>query len=110
MVLNETPGKNKYLRQKKFSLLKRIQNEAQMEIEGITLPAFKKLSEFIVKDYMKHLRKAPGLDSLKGGPDLYAAVLRWTTTVKKFSPKRVQDLGFKVKYCWRLLTRSYQYC
>ena len=49
-----------------------------------------------MKNYSKNLRKEPGIGSTPEGLELYAALLRWFTTVTNITPKKVHNMGLKV--------------
>jgi uncharacterized protein (DUF885 family) len=56
------------------------------------IPQYKKMSEFLKKEYLPASRKTSGIGSLAFGKDLYAVyVKQWTTT--SMTPEEIHELG-----------------
>lgn len=56
----------------------------------------KDFSHFIADDYMKNVRKGPGLVHAKNGLGLYKNLLKWYTTVDNITPEKLHDMGKQV--------------
>ena len=58
------------------------------------IPQYKKMTDFLTKEYLPASRKTSGIESLPFGKDLYAAyVKQWTTT--EMTPEEIHELGLK---------------
>ena len=58
------------------------------------IPQYKKMTDFLNKEYLPASRKTSGIGSLPFGKDLYAAyVKQWTTT--QMTPEQIHELGLK---------------
>lgn len=56
------------------------------------VPTYRKLADFLEKEYLPHARTTSGVDAIPGGAELYAyAVPYWTTTSR--SPAEIHALG-----------------
>lgn len=63
-------------------------------INGKLIPQYKKMSDFLTKEYLPASRTTSGIGSLPFGKDLYAAyVKQWTTT--QMTPSAIHELGLK---------------
>lgn len=58
------------------------------------IPQYKKMADFLKKEYLPASRKTSGIGSLSFGKDLYTAyVKQWTTT--EMTPEEIHNLGLK---------------
>ena len=58
------------------------------------IPQYKKMAEFLKKEYLPASRSTSGIGSLPFGKELYAAyVKQWTTT--EMTPEEIHELGLK---------------
>ena len=58
------------------------------------IPRYKKMADFLTKEYLPASRKTSGIGSLAFGKDLYAIyVKQWTTT--EMTPEQIHELGLK---------------
>jgi uncharacterized protein (DUF885 family) len=61
-------------------------------IEGSIVPSYKKLADFLKKDYLPKARTSAGINALPGGDLYYAYLVRyWTTTGK--TPDEIYNTG-----------------
>jgi uncharacterized protein (DUF885 family) len=61
-------------------------------IDSAVIPAYQKLYDFFIDDYMPNCRKEPGIASVEGGLDYYAYTANYFTTTDA-TPKQIHDLG-----------------
>jgi len=71
---------------------KRLHDAVLAAVDGKVRPAYKKLADFIAKDYAPHGRTEPGLWSLPNGDALYKFAIEQQTTTNK-SPEEIHALG-----------------
>ena len=58
------------------------------------IPQYKKMADFLTKEYLPASRSTSGIGSLPFGKDLYATyVKQWTTT--EMTPEQIHELGLK---------------
>ncbi len=63
-------------------------------IKNKLIPQYKKMADFLNKEYLPASRSTSGIGSLPFGKDLYAAyVKQWTTT--EMTPEAIHELGLK---------------
>ncbi|MBL0358720.1 MAG: DUF885 domain-containing protein [Chitinophagaceae bacterium] len=63
-------------------------------IDSQVVPAFKKLTDFIEKEYLANSRSSSGIDSIPNGKAKYNFLIRqWTTTNK--TPDEIYETGLK---------------
>lgn len=63
-------------------------------INNKLIPQYKKMADFLTKEYLPASRATSGIGSLPFGKDLYAAhVKQWTTT--EMTPEAIHELGLK---------------
>jgi len=63
-------------------------------IREVTIPAYKRLHEYMQKEYLPHARPQVGMSSLPQGTSWYAYLAqRYTTT--KLTPEQIHELGLK---------------
>lgn len=70
----------------------RLQSESYATVSEELLPALRHLQEYIKYEYSSQVRGSPGVSSMQGGREFYAAVLQWHTSTK-MTPQEVHDLG-----------------
>jgi len=71
---------------------KRLHDAVIAAVDGKVRPAYRKLADFIAKDYAPKGRTEPGLWALPGGDELYRYDVAQQTTTKK-TPQEIHDLG-----------------
>ena len=71
---------------------KRLHDAVIAAVDGKVRPAYKKLGDFIAKDYAPKGRAEPGLWALPNGDALYRYDVENQTTTKK-SPEEIHELG-----------------
>ena len=71
---------------------KRLHDAVIAAVDGKVRPAYKKLADFIAKDYAPKGRTEPGLWSLPNGDALYRYDVEHQTTTNK-SPEEIHQLG-----------------
>ena len=73
---------------------KRLHDAIVAAIDNEVRPAYKKLGEYIAKDYAPYGRKDPGLWSLPNGDALYRFAVKQQTTTA-MDPQAIHELGLK---------------
>ena len=71
---------------------KRLHDAVIAAVDGKVRPAYRKLAEFVEKDYAPKGRTEPGLWALPGGDALYRFDVEQQTTTSK-SPAEIHELG-----------------
>ena len=72
----------------------RLQSESYATVSEELLPALRHLQEYIKYEYSSQVRGSPGVSSMQGGREFYAAVLQWHTSTQ-MTPQEVHDLGLE---------------
>ncbi len=73
---------------------KRITDEYKNSITNVIIPAYKRLGDFLQKEYLPKARATSGWSSMPGGDEWYAYLVRQQTTTKK-TPEEVYQTGLK---------------
>ena len=74
------------------SAKKRLTDAYTALILDLISPAYKKLGDFLEKEYLPKARKSTGISAVPGGSDLYSYLVRfWTTTSK--TPDDIYNTG-----------------
>lgn len=71
---------------------KALRNEAWKIIQSEIIPAFAKLHEFLVGDYIPHSRESIGASALPNGAEWYAYLVQRSTTTT-LTPKEIHAIG-----------------
>ena len=71
---------------------KRLHDAIIAAVDNKVRPAYRKLADFVAKDYAPKGRTEPGLWSLPNGDELYKFAIEQQTTTTK-SPQEIHDLG-----------------
>ncbi|XP_071087216.1 uncharacterized protein [Haliotis cracherodii] len=71
-----------------------MKKQVEMELTTNIRPSLEKLKDFIVNEYMHHLRPAEGVCTLKNGASYYQMCLNFHMSCD-MSPQEVHDLGLK---------------
>lgn len=71
---------------------KRLHDAILAAIDQDVRPAYRKLGEFVAKDYAPHGRSQPGIWDLPNGDAIYRYDVEQMTTTKE-SPQQIHDLG-----------------
>nr|WP_309755532.1 DUF885 domain-containing protein [Flavobacterium sp.] len=76
------------------SIKKDLTDKYTATIKNKLIPQYKKMADFLNKEYLPASRSTSGIGSLPFGKDLYAAyVKQWTTT--DMTPEAIHELGLK---------------
>ncbi|MFI5362215.1 MAG: DUF885 domain-containing protein [Elusimicrobiota bacterium] len=70
----------------------RLTAEARKAVADAVVPAYRKLAEFFVTEYLPHCRETIALTSLPDGEAWYAHNVRAQTTTD-FSPQKIHEIG-----------------
>ena len=61
-------------------------------IQKELVPSYKKLRDFLTREYLPRARRSSGLNALKTGPQIYSHLVKyWTTT--DMDPKTIHEIG-----------------
>ena len=80
-----------------LSRSKYFKDEAYVVIKEKVLPAFKKLLQFLEKEYLRNVRKGPGVISLGHlkGQEYYQACLEYSTTIQNINATELYLFGMR---------------
>ena len=70
----------------------RLRSAATDAYDKQFVPSWRKLHEFMTTIYARNVRPADGLSSIPGGPEAYAALVRYQTTTSR-TPAEIHFLG-----------------
>jgi uncharacterized protein (DUF885 family) len=70
----------------------RLTAQARETITASIIPALKKLHQFMTATYLPACRQEVAASTLPGGPNYYAAQVRWLTT-SDLTPREIHDVG-----------------
>ncbi|HET8691734.1 MAG TPA: DUF885 family protein [Steroidobacteraceae bacterium] len=70
----------------------RITSEYRAMIDGVLMPAYRKLRGFVADEYMPKTRRSSGFDALPGGEEWYAFLVRRYTTTG-LTPAQIHQIG-----------------
>jgi uncharacterized protein (DUF885 family) len=70
----------------------RIEEAYRDHIMNVLVPAYAKLHDYVVKDYMQHVRDTVGQSDNPGGKDYYAFMVRESTTTD-YTPEQIHEIG-----------------
>jgi uncharacterized protein (DUF885 family) len=70
----------------------RIQADYREHISNVLVPAYRKLHDYIEKEYMPHSRESIGQDGVPGGRDYYVFRVRESTTTD-YTPEEIHEIG-----------------
>jgi len=73
---------------------KRLTAEYIKAIETVIVPTYKKLGDFLQKEYLPKARNTSGYSAMPGGAEWYAYLVKQQTTTKK-TPEEVYQTGLK---------------
>jgi uncharacterized protein (DUF885 family) len=71
---------------------RRLAAAYRRKIETVIEPAYRRMGEFLGKEYLPHARDSVGLGQVPGGPALYDYDVRYHTTTR-LSPAEIHTLG-----------------
>jgi uncharacterized protein (DUF885 family) len=69
-----------------------LRKEYRTTIEGTLIPAYERLRQFLATEYLPAARESVGLGQMKGGAELYRALIRRETTLP-LEPAEIHRLG-----------------
>ena len=72
--------------------LEKLSGSIKESIESKVTPAYKKLLEYLSKDYINHCRDEEGLWALPKGKDMYGFYVQYHTTTS-LSPEEIHNIG-----------------
>jgi uncharacterized protein (DUF885 family) len=70
----------------------RIEDAYRDHITNVLVPAYAKLHDYVVNDYMQHTRETVGQSDSPGGGDYYAFMVRESTTTD-YTPEEIHEIG-----------------
>ena len=71
---------------------RRLEGEYRAHIQETLVPAYRKLHDFMVEEYLPRSRPTVGIGALPGGQELYAYLVKQHTTTD-LSPAQIHDIG-----------------
>lgn len=72
-----------------------LRREALAALSDDVIPAFARAVVFIQEEYMPGARETVGASDLPDGPEYYAALVRFYTSLDTATPESVHDIGLK---------------
>ena len=73
----------------------RLRTAGEDVIEGVVLPAYRQFHTFFVDEYMPGARDELAASALPDGPDWYAALVRYFTTLEDATPDAIHAIGLQ---------------
>jgi uncharacterized protein (DUF885 family) len=70
----------------------RIEDAYSDHIMNVLVPAYARLHDYVVNDYMQHARETVGQSDSPGGRDYYAFMVRESTTTN-YTPEEIHEIG-----------------